>query len=1058
MENTLQKKIYEVCEKYPHKVAIEYGDKELTYGELDKQTNKLANYLVEQGVTQNTHIGILSKDRMGIILSMIAVLKAGAVFIILDPNTPKNRFANMVDFSDITHILCANNNTVEVLQENNIKLSNNISYINYETILQNKDIKTSKLNVEYSGEDKISLFFTSGSTGKPKAILGRNKSIKHFIDWETSTFNIDSDDKMSQFTPPTNDAFFRDVFVPLFLGATLCIPLIPDIILSNKELISWLEDNQITLIHCTPSLFYVINNENLDVNKLRHLKYIFTVGEALKLEKLKTWFKCVDEEVKIINLYGSTETSLAKMYYEVKKSDLQRQSIPIGKEIPNVRAIVLDTNMNPCVPGDIGELYIRTPYLSYGYYKNEDLTKQLFIINPFTNKENDIIYKTGDLARVNDEGDFELIGRKDRQIKVRGNRVEISEIENIVLQIEEVEDCVVNFSSDANSEDVKLYCYIIWKQKINHTVFKELLRGFLPEYMIPTQIIDIDKIPLTSSGKVNYKELPIPAIVLDEEYIAPQNDVERKVEKVWCELLNLNCISTNKKFFDVGGHSLKIMSLISNIYKVFGIELSLEMFFENPTLREMAKYIEKQLSNDNIDDEEETEVHLTPTQQLIVARTIENKTNFKEYVVLSSNIEINVEKAQMTFEKLLQQHEALRMYYSDEKNKLQVKVKREIELSIKTKVIKVKPEDIYNELNNFTNELIKEIEMTKFPLIKIGLLRNDLQNYIIFVVDSLIMDEFSWKILIEDFINTYEMLLTGEEINIHNTTSFKKWCNYLYDFKSNKIKDEIKYWKKLEEKQVIQLQKDYVKSTEESQITVEEISLNEEQTSNLLTKVNEAYNTKTDDLLLTAIVTTLSEWINNDILISIISQEREIASLTFDVSRAIGCFTTQYPIIFNATIGKSISEKIKEIKETIRKVPNKGIGYGVLKNGEDEVAKEINFQLKPEVTYKSLNILDYNNKNYEVIKLSNNEGFNGSGSINFAPKVVKNELKFFITYDGQSYKEETIKKLALSIQDKLIELIEHCIKKDESERTISDIVIGGDLDTDDLLSILNNLS
>ncbi|MCB2298645.1 non-ribosomal peptide synthetase [Clostridium tagluense] len=1065
MDSTIQKKLFDICERYSDKIAIEYGEEKLTYFDLDKITNEIANYILEQGIPENTHIGIMSKDRIGIILSMIGILKARSIFVILDPDAPKNRLQSMIEFSDIAYIL-GENNLVENINDNNFNSS--IKIINYNWILQNSNKQIAfRPNLQYCGNDKIYLFFTSGSTGDPKAIMGKNDSIVHFAEWEINAFSIDNNFRMSQFTIPTNDAFLRDVFVPLFSGATLCIPKISEIVLSDRELINWVSDNKIELIHCTPSLFYVLNGELLNADKIKSLKYIFTVGEALKKEKLKYWYDIINDKVKIINLYGSTESGLAKMFHEVQESDLERKSIPIGKELPKVRTIILDEKLKPCEQGDIGELYIRTSFLSHGYYKNEKLTKEVFIVNPFTKKENDIIYKTGDLARIEDDGNFQLIGRADRQIKIRGNRVEISEIENVILRFDGISNCVVNFYNDEKTGDISLAAYVICKEKIEQSKFRTELRNFIPEYMIPKHIVEIENIPLTASGKVNYDKLPFPDTQIDEEYIAPKNEFEKNLEKIWCEILNLERISINKSFFDVGGHSLKVMNLISKVYRVFGVELPFEIIFENPSLMEMAKYIGTQLNNADVTKssgykEEQQKAQLTPMQQWFVSQNVEDKRNCNQTATLFSRHGFEVEKVNCALETLLIRHAELHVRYNSLDNSMEV-TKNYDEYPLKVIVYDFKDKlKEGRDINNLWESTQERLEINKGPLIKIQLFRVKNGDYLFITIHGFIMDNFSWKILIEDFEKAYQMDQYEKETVINDQINIiGKWCDSLREYShSSKFIKEIEYWNKVEKQEIIKLPRNEYKAPEERKnIKLKDIYFSKEQTNALLTRANQAYNTQINELLLTAIVSTIYDWTeNNKILINIVSHSREYVTEQINISREIGCFAIQYPVVIEAQKEK-ISKVIKNVKETLRNIPSKGIGYGVIRYlSNEDIGECIKFKLNPEILFNEVVQLDniLATDKFEILDLDFGHVVRGAASLSFSSIIKEGQLKVVVDYYDEEYEEKTIEKLLLNLKENLINIVNHCMEIEESEITISDLVMG-DIDTQGLLDYINSL-
>lgn len=460
-KNTFQDKLLETFKLFSDKIAIEYNDNSIKYSQLDQKTNKIANYILQKGIQQNSLISILVEDKVEVISLIIGILKAGCIFVPIDPANPAKRIEYIINSTE-TEVLFWDENSGK--REFNFTNKQNSKI---QTILINEDFYNNSLSDEYKqscqycSDDPIYIYFTSGSTGNPKAIVGRNESLLHFIEWEIAEFAINQNTRISQFTSPSFDAFLRDIFVPLFAGGTVCIPVRKEIILDTASMVDWIEKNKVNIIHCTPSLFRVFSAGTICTENFKDLNYVFMAGEVLKPNDLENWYSIFGDRIQLVNFYGASETTMIKMFYPIKSSDVKRKSIPIGKPIKGAKAVILDKNLNICNQGDIGEIYIRTPYRTLGYYKNPDLNKEKFIINPFNKDPNDLIYRTGDLGRLLESGDIEFLGRIDRQIKIRGIRVELGEIEKELSKFTGIKKCVVDFRNDSKNVEEKAkaeYC------------------------------------------------------------------------------------------------------------------------------------------------------------------------------------------------------------------------------------------------------------------------------------------------------------------------------------------------------------------------------------------------------------------------------------------------------------------------------------------------------------------------------------------------------------------------------------------------------------------------
>lgn len=784
------------------------------------------------------------------------------------------------------------------------------------------------------------------------------------------------------------------------------------------------------------------------------------VGEAIKKQKLKNWYDTVGEDIKIINLYGSTETGLAKMFYEIEKNDINMKNIPIGKPMPMVRTIILDENLQPCQPGEIGELYIRTKYLSHGYYKNEELTKKVFMINPFTKKENDIIYKTGDIGRLMDDGNFELIGRKDRQIKIRGNRVEISEIEDILIKFYKVNNCVVNFYNDDKLEEIYLVAYIIANNEIIESEIKNKLRDFIPEYMIPKFIVQIQEIPLTASGKVNYKKLSSINSSILGEYIEPQNEYEYKLEKIWCEILNIERVSTSKNFFDIGGHSLKIMNLISKVYKVFGIELPFEIIFKNISLKEMAEYIKSKIvseKNNYISDNNKIVdvLDLTLMQEFFISNNV-NKVNSNQKLTLFYKERFNEDALKNTLKNILQKYYILNSKFDSDTNKFKIIDSFD---NINLKIHDLKNNYIIEEnIKNLYSVGKCNIDRDS-TLIQIDLFNTKDGDYLVITMHDFIVDNTSWNLFLKDFYITYKEYQGKEVIDFIRKDNYtKKYREALINYVNNRERlSEIDYWKQIDKKKIIELPKDKKINAKKS-IKFKSANLSKEYTNNLLNKTNIAYNTNTNEILLTAMSMAVNEWAkNNEVLVNINSHNRLTCYEGLEISNEINCFINQYPLIFE--IQEKLDKNIKHIKDVVRKIGYKGIILNSIKylsNNYDNIYKDL--ILDCEITFNELmNLDDIIPKDiFQIVDFDIEESFVQDHNIKFSFVIKQEKLNINIAYDNNKYEEETIDNLLNYIVEGLTSIINHCMNIKETETTISDVVIG-DIDTDGLLEYINNI-
>ena len=592
-------------------IAIEHLDKRLTYAELDSDSNRLANFLISQGAARGSVVAIMAESSIQVITAIIGILKAGCAFAPLDPRVPDARLELIISqlspewfvvestsYDQLSNIAARTELRAKLICVDD---SDGIDGVG-NSLVRLKDYAryadSNRPEMEYGPDDLCYVYFTSGSTGRPKGIAGRLKGIDHFIRWEITTLGIGRGARVSHLLPPSFDGSLRDIFVPLCAGGTVCVPGGRDTILDARNLIEWIDSQQINLIHCVPSLFRSIVNEDLSPGLFQSLRYILMAGEVLQPADVKRWIDVYGERVQLVNLYGTSETTMAKFYYFVKESDKDRRAIPVGMPMEGAKAMLLDERGRPCARGMVGEVYIRTAYRALGYYNDPELTKEVFIPNPFSEDPDDIIYKTGDLARVLSDGNYEYLGRRDEQVKIRGVRVELKEIENLLRRHELVKGVAVVDREDKSGSKY-LCAYLVLSDETKLGEIREHLVKNLPEAMVPSSIVVMPELPLTLNGKVDRRKLPAPGegrAGLDAEYVAPRNRIEEVIAGIWAEIIGIKQVGVDDNFFQSGGHSLRATQVLSRLRAAFKVEVPLRTLFERPTVAGLAEVVAAKMS------------------------------------------------------------------------------------------------------------------------------------------------------------------------------------------------------------------------------------------------------------------------------------------------------------------------------------------------------------------------------------------------------------------------------------------------------------------------------
>lgn len=810
---SIQSRIRQFALNTPGKTAIEFGNEHISYKELDEYSWNIADFLVFN-LLENKNIVLFMKSGYLLVEAILGIIKSGGVFVPVDPDFPSNRVSMMIDevkaewvFTEGKHleklneIISGRNSRINVvvMNKNPIWLKS-FSSLNLFTL---QDCETRSSAIEDSVTNKhCYIYFTSGSSGKPKAVLGRHRSLQHFIDWEISEFGVNRDFRVSQLTSPSFDPFLRDIFIPLCSGGTLCIPENRDLVIDFTELAEWIKCNEITLSHMVPSIIRGLSSAATDKDIFSKLRFILIAGEMLRGMDIKNFFDAYGTGTQLVNLYGPTETTLAKMFYRICEDDVKRINIPVGKPIDMTQILILDNDLKKCQKGSIGEIHIRTPFISSGYYNDADLTRKVFIKNPYGDNEQDIIYKTGDIGRVLPDGNIECIGRKDFQIKIRGMRIEPGEIENCMLGNEAIKEAVVDVKED-KAGGMQLCAYYTVNSSITASEIRGYLSKYLPEYMIPGYFCILDEIPLTPTGKVNRNLLPEPWYdnMQDAEYEAPYNDIQAGLEDIWKDILGRERIGINSNFFEIGGHSLRATTLVSMIHKYFNVEIPIRTVFEKKTIKELAEVIANSESNlyssiKPVPEKDYYELSAAQKRVFILNQLEGEEAGYNISGAVLIEGQPDLDRLKNTFKTLIDRHESLRTSFLQAEGEPVQIIHRHADFDIEVLELETGDNDYNNlDINEKTEAAVRGFvrcfDLIRPPLLRVGLIKISSDKYImVHDLHHIISDGTSMAILVREFAEIY----SGRELP-PLTIQYKDFAAWQNKFlKSSLMKKQEQYW------------------------------------------------------------------------------------------------------------------------------------------------------------------------------------------------------------------------------------------------------------------------
>lgn len=791
---------------FPERIAVEEESRSMSYGDLNKAANRLAHCLLRFGYQPETIIGSLLPPGISLVQSMLAVFKCGYVYLPMDIHFPRKRFDEI-----LTNTPCKTIITTEAYREKLKELLPDLdSMVDHFIILEQGDVDPAQDEnpvVTIAPDAGLYIIYTSGSTGEGKAILGCQKGLDHFIRWEIKEFELDATCRVSQLSQVTFDSCFRDMLVPLTAGGTLCIPAS-----QTKEnalrLIEWIERTGITLIHCVPSLYRMLIKELIQRQRtpplFPSLRYILMAGESLFSKDIRSWYDAVGEHVEIVNLYGTSETTLAKTFHRIREIPPDpSQALHVGKPIDNTFIAIVNED-KLCRIGEIGEIYIQTAYRTRGYYNNPGWNEAAFVQNPLIHDKVDIVHKTGDFGRYLKDRSIEYLGRLDDQVKVNGIRVELNEIKKAVLCIPGIGEVEITALKN-NDNEVGLVCYYTGRE-MGEKEMRDFLKGYLNENILPSFFIRLQEFPLNINGKIDRKRLPKPdlQVISSADYIQPVNETEQGLERIWKDVLSLRQISREVSFFRIGGNSLRAMQVISRIFHEYKVSVTIGDVFLNPTIAGLAVIItaarEQQLA-DIVAVTPQPYYDVSHGQQRIwlLAKMEKDLSAYNVPAAFMLDGLPDVPALQKALDAVLQRHESLRttFHYVDGMVKQQIRNPAEAACRMEVADWRALP-DRYTRAREAGDENASaSFNLETGPLFTIRLLRLETDKYLLLLnMHHIISDYWSLKVLIRDLFTLYGAFTDGMDnplppLPIHYK-DFSDWhSRYL---QGNSPTSEKQYW------------------------------------------------------------------------------------------------------------------------------------------------------------------------------------------------------------------------------------------------------------------------
>lgn len=1046
--NGIHEVIANISKKYPDAIAISFQDDVISYRELDKRANLLAKKILSKTQNKNEIVGLCIDRSIEMIVGMIGILKAGCAYLPIDPKYPNQRIQFILNDAEVDLVITQSKLTTlfSDIQSQLIQIDDEIWSDIHDNLMLPEAIES---NLAY-------IIYTSGSTGNPKGVPITHKNILNstggrlqFYDKNPEAFLLMSSISF--------DSSKVGIFWTLCTGGNLVITenRIEQYISRVEEVI---QNNNITHSLMLPSLYKLIL-EYGNVDNMESLTTVIVAGETCPTSLCVAHFDKFNT-VDLYNEYGPTEATVWCIAHKVEKPQ-STDVIPLGKPVANAEIYLLDEYLNKVPFGAVGEIYVGGIGLALKYNKRPDLTDKAYIKNPFGNSEEEKFYKTGDLARYTTDGTIEFLGRSDQQIKIRGYRVELGEIEKAIEEEQDVNDAVVLAETFGVNGSKRLVAYFTANERLNINGLKSGLKARLPDYMVPSSLLLVEEILKLPNGKVDkiaLKDLPKKDNEADEtNTVFPTNEKQAQLLDLWKEVLQIDSIGIHDNFFELGGDSILSIQIIAKARKI-GLNFSPNDLFEQQTIAQLEVLISDVKDNSQEGSESFTgRVPLSPIQHWFF-ETHKKMPHFWNQAFLVNGLgNIKKEKVKQATEYIIGQHDVLRSIFEII-----------IEEGWTAKVLEAEgfnaffDFDFSEVMNVTTDEKIKtkleniqsDVKLESGPLFRCLYFDTGAGNMpkIILLAHHLVVDVVSWKLILDDFVS----FLSQEGIsNPRRTTSVLTWGKHLEELaSSDELDEELSFWNK-EIAHLTVPPTDLEKPLPVAEKNIETLSytLDLENTKALTFEANDSYNTKTDELLMTAVTMTLSTCLGiNSISYAIERHGRETLRTNMDLSNTIGWFTSFFPITMITSSNDDYAKEIISVKEKMRNIPNGGLGYGILRYLTDKLGNAD----YPQVVFNFLG--NKNDGEFEFLIEGMRHPLSERDYLIEINTYIENGALFMKwSFSTEHYLEKTIVKMIANFDKTLKAIIDHCTIKGEGKFTPSDfpeLDLGQD-GLDDLLDSLD---
>ena len=1027
VEQCLHSLIEAQVRRTPQAPALRFASLTLSYAELDARANRLANLLRERGVGPDVLVGVCLERSPEMVVALLAIIKAGGAYVPLDPEYPQERLRYMIEDSGVRLLLTQRGLRTLLQGEPGLEL---IDLDQGDAWLQGYSEQAPA--AQTLPQHLAYVIYTSGSTGRPKGAGNSHAALVNRLCWMQQAYALGASDVVLQKTPFSFDVSVWEFFWPLLTGACLVVAA-PGAHREPERLIETIVRHGVTTLHFVPSMLQAFIHEQ-GVEVCRSLARIVCSGEALPLEAQEQVFARLPQ-AGLYNLYGPTEAAIDVTHWTCR--DEGALAVPIGQPIGNLRTHVLDAFLQPVPVGVSGELYLGGAGLARSYHRRPALTAERFVACPF--KAGERLYRTGDRVRQRRDGVIEYLGRFDHQVKLRGLRIELGEIETRLMQQPQVREAVVLVQ-----EGKHLVAYLVLERQAAEgwqAQLKSALLESLPDYMVPTYWMPLERLPVTANGKLDRKALPQPEAAPQHAFVAPEDDLQALLAEIWQAVLGVEQVGLEDNFFELGGDSIVSIQVVSRA-RQRGVRLNPRDLFQHQTVRSLARVAVREAQGAGEQGPVTGEVPLTPIQQGFFAVPMSNRDHWNQSLLLTPREPLDAAVLDHALQRLLLQHDALRLRFEATANGWRQYHAPMAEAC----VLQVSQALDQAALGEQCDDLQRCLDLANGPLLRALLVTmgNGGQRLLL-VIHHLAVDGVSWRVLLEDLQQLYRQLSAGEQPSLPaKTSSYQAWAARLHEHAPT-VLAELPYWLAQHEG-VAELPCDNPKGAQVNRLERKiESRLSPELTRQLLQVAPAAYRTQVNDLLLTALARLIEGWSGQPgCLVQLEGHGREDLGDDLDLTRSVGWFTSLFPVRLQAAADWPGS--IKAVKQQLRSVPNKGLGHGLLRYlAEPSVREQLAALAPPRITFNYLGQFDGQFDQAALFAPADERSGQAQDAeaplanwLTLEGQVYGGELSLQWGYSSAQYEDATVQRLADGYVAQLQALLAHCLQVPAGQATPSD--------------------